>query len=443
MAAKELNTTILKNSSNLKAYYRLENGSLTTDSSSSGYTLTNYNTVADATGMFGGAGDFESGSSQYLSVADASCPDLEISGSQTWMCWVKPESVSANMHPMGKSPSNASNYRRLFVTSAGAAGFTITGLTTNTAVTTANGIITAGNWYHLCGVYDATAQKLSIYVNGAATTVTASGSAPDTNGDFSIGRLGTWTGGEYFDGLIDDAAIFSSALSPDSIKELYEGRTVGELWPQTGLVGLWHLSNEADFSGSGYHLTNNNTVTFPAGKFNGAGLFASASSKSLTIASASAPNTNFTGARTISCWVNHTSVTGTQMYVSKVDNSNVGYALYLTSSKPSFFVSGTGATNMLFSFSTTISTNTWYHIVGVFDTSTAMISVNGKIETYSFSNTPNNTAQPFAIGCSYQGAGNTATSFMNGYIDEAAVFSRALTATEIRKLYAWSMGKYQ
>ncbi len=40
MAAQELNLTVLKDNSALKAYYRFESGALTTDSSGNSHTLT-------------------------------------------------------------------------------------------------------------------------------------------------------------------------------------------------------------------------------------------------------------------------------------------------------------------------------------------------------------------------------------------------------------------
>lgn len=48
----------LKNSANLKAYYRFNTGALTTDSSLNAVTLTNANGVADGVGKFGGGADF-------------------------------------------------------------------------------------------------------------------------------------------------------------------------------------------------------------------------------------------------------------------------------------------------------------------------------------------------------------------------------------------------
>lgn len=78
--------------------------------------------------------------------------------------------------------------------------------------------------------------------------------------------VGIWGWG-VFDGIIDDLSLWDIILSPEDVKELYEGRSVGELWPNysANLQGLWHLSGTTDSSSNEYNLTNNNVVTFIPG----------------------------------------------------------------------------------------------------------------------------------------------------------------------------------
>ena len=215
--SQEINTNYLLNDANLQGYWRFEaDGS---DSSGNGYTLTGTNPDFVA-GKFGNGGDFESGSSEYLSIANASCPNLEISGSQTWSCWVKAESLTGNSRVMSKH-SGVSGDVLIYINNDYKLGMYIAGLSTNTVVTDPTPI-TTGVWYHVCCVYDSSATKLKIFVNGVKTEVTASGSVTDTNGDFAIGRNGG-TDERYWDGLIDDAAIWDRALSDAEVMAMYLG----------------------------------------------------------------------------------------------------------------------------------------------------------------------------------------------------------------------------
>jgi hypothetical protein len=193
-----------------------------TDLSSNGYHLTDNNTVLSSDdGLMGKARDFERDNSEYFTIADASCANLEIAGSQTWFAFIKAESLpAAEMAIMGKSPSNATPWAGLYVGSANTIGFNLDALTTNPAVTSDVKIET-GKWYFICGVYDSVLQKNKIWINGIKKEVAASGSHSDTNGDFSIGRLGVFSSNWFFDGLIQNAGVLSVALTDSQVKKLF------------------------------------------------------------------------------------------------------------------------------------------------------------------------------------------------------------------------------
>ena len=217
--AYEINDTYLASDSNLQGYWRLESDG--TDESDNSYTLTGTGSPTHSAGKFGNGADFEKDSSQDYTIANASCANLEISGSQTWSCWVKLESIGKHQTAIGKfDGTNA--YHRLHVNSNNTVTFRIAGLTTNEQVAS-TAVVTTGAWYHLCGVYDSSASKIKVFVNGAKTELVASGSATDTNGGFSVGNLGDQASGSLFDGIVDDAAIFNRALTDAEVQFLYYG----------------------------------------------------------------------------------------------------------------------------------------------------------------------------------------------------------------------------
>ena len=85
----------------------------------------------------------------------------------------------------------------------------------------ASGVITTG-WQHIAVVYDGTYGKL--YRNGELVANSNIGQfVLQTAYDLYVGCRPT-SGGSYFNGLIDEVAIYSNALSPKEIKEHYEAK---------------------------------------------------------------------------------------------------------------------------------------------------------------------------------------------------------------------------
>jgi hypothetical protein len=87
---KEIISNNLYSDANLQGYWRLESDG--EDLSSNGYDVAGA-VRGYVSGKFGNGADFELGNSDYLSIADTACADLEISGSQTWSAWIKLEST--------------------------------------------------------------------------------------------------------------------------------------------------------------------------------------------------------------------------------------------------------------------------------------------------------------------------------------------------------------
>jgi hypothetical protein len=78
-------------------------------------------------------------------------------------------------------------------------------------------------WYHVAGVYNASAQTLDIYVNGVLDNGTLRGIIPASQlnaaVNVNIGRRTSLYGGFYFNGVIDDLRIYNRALSQSEIQD--------------------------------------------------------------------------------------------------------------------------------------------------------------------------------------------------------------------------------
>jgi hypothetical protein len=75
-------------------------------------------------------------------------------------------------------------------------------------------------WYHISFTYDRNQMKL--YIDGV---LKASGDQTETpNTTANVLRIGTWVSQTvFFDGIIDEVAIFNVALTEDEIKRIIEG----------------------------------------------------------------------------------------------------------------------------------------------------------------------------------------------------------------------------
>ncbi len=116
--------------------------------------------------------------------------------------------------------------------------------------------LSTDQWYHVVGVYDGT--NIKIYVNGVerATSVFTSTPRGNTNPDIPLtfgaradGVSGYWN----YQGSIDEAAVYTTALSPERILAHYEaGIAAAPATPYQQLVqsdapaGYWRLSEAGD-----------------------------------------------------------------------------------------------------------------------------------------------------------------------------------------------------
>ena len=219
----EIFTLSLASDSNLQGYWRLENDY--TDSSVNGYTLTASGGPSFVAGNFGQAVDLEETSSQYASRAAASVPNLRITTSQTWGCWVKPESANASRNcAMGVLDAAAANtyvvLKHQGVVGGDAPTFEIFGLTP--ALVTADSALTIGTWQLLVGRYNSSDNTLAIFINTTKKSIAVTGSISfNGNEGFSIGAVGLFTA-QFADGIIDDAFIFNRALTDLEIESIFE-----------------------------------------------------------------------------------------------------------------------------------------------------------------------------------------------------------------------------
>ena len=199
----------------LAAYWSFDSSSNFNVPDVGGSTLTKGNGASwSASGKFGGALSLNGGSQ---SLYDTSSPSYLPVGnsSYTQSVWFKPDVVSGNGGLVGWGDyfsSRRVNALRLYQNSG---GFRHYWWGADLDCTGAQCPISTGTWYHVASTWDGTTRKL--FVNGVLKRSDTPGANNATAANFHIGKTCC---SEFFNGLIDDVAIYTRALSAGEVAEL-------------------------------------------------------------------------------------------------------------------------------------------------------------------------------------------------------------------------------
>ena len=146
----------------------------------------------------------------------------------------------------------------------------------------------------------------------------------------------------------------------------------------------------------------------------------------------------YSGEFTISAWAKANSRIG--LYDTIIGSGDLGIGLILNGdSKWAFF--GYLATGNPATSNSVVNFGSWYHLIGVYDSSGNMsLYVNGVLQDdgANSSSFPSNYYDSLDIG---MGSGGSTYPF-NGTIDDVMLFNRSLSANEIAALYANQTSKY-
>ena len=191
-------------------------------------------------------------------------------------------------------------------------------------------------------------------------------------------------------------------------------------------IATYMLNNNATDVSGNYNGTETN-ITYAQGKYGGAAVFNGSSSKIDLGGSIIS-----VGSFTVSLWLNANNVTtaGRAFHLGQGDNvSNISIFVASGNLTLRFLDSGSNLRDA----SITASTNTWYHAVITFDSSTNILkSYVNDTEELSV------TTSGFSTLGNYGLIGARAYNndqFFNGKIDQVRIYNTALSATDISNIY--------
>lgn len=202
-----------------------------------------------AAGKIGQALSFN-GSSNYVTIGDVL--DFNYNGQFSVSAWIKPNALPGNdsykciVSKMDNEAPLSGWYFGLW-NSLGQLGLYYDDNSGNQTMATTNEIINTGIWQHVVGVYNN--ETITIYLNGVpqsnSETATAATSSVNNNVPLCIGCDDNATD-EIFDGAIDEVRVYSRALSPAEIGDLYHMGQATLVAPKRQCFQTWF----DDFSGS-------------------------------------------------------------------------------------------------------------------------------------------------------------------------------------------------
>lgn len=340
-----------------------------------------------------------------------------------------------------------------------------------TYVTSATGIVTTGQWYHVVGVYSGVLD-LRIYVNGVEKSTIDSGftnfMAYAAGSRFRVGAGYDANGATtiYNTQIIDDLRLYNRALSQNEISRLYQkplnGVTINTS-PKTietdGLVGYWTFDGQ-DITGtstvldrSSSHATgtmvNMATSSRVMGK-HGQGIdFTTAGNVNITVQN-STP-LQIAQKLTISAWVKQTSRNANGALIVQKRNetqadTDYNYGLWLDSTGRLFFQSYNTGSYQNMTGTSAVPLNTWVFVTVTVDETAGTklrFYINGELDsTPAYIGTmPSGGSAPLQIG--NYGRHLDGSYQLNGTLDEVRIYNRVLSSDEIENLYNAGAGVKQ
>ena len=461
----EMNANWAPKWSNLIGYWKLNDAAGSTTAVDSSPVGTNTGTVSTGVtlgtaGKLLGSAAFAGGKISINTITSVPTDAMTISA------WVKMNSTA------GYSAVLVGTSFRFEIAGAG-----LNFSTTGGGGTTGN-YISAGTWTHVAISRAAGGNPTTYYINGIGVATAATGTLAAITG-LTIGTndRNALGGGDNMNGTADEVALWNTALTTADISTIYatqavkyagmytsrvfDGLSAGQSWTSlnwgttlpfgkplpdqaasesagaytsltnsslmTGIVSLWHLDEPAgttgansikDSSGQNHHLTPNNVTMGVNGKFN-KGVLASAGYLSTTF-----PQTN---TMSISVWA---SGDPNNHMLWSTSASTTGPDLFTSGNRISLNYNGDGTSNVYAggcTYPTNLADGQLHHYVTIFDkvANNSTLYIDGIFCGTAAYRTPTGTFL-LSVNSSY---------FWAGYIDEAAIWSRVLSATEIQQLY--------
>lgn len=402
---------------------------------------------------------FDAGASSVVNIPNS--PSLNITGTQASIgAWVKFSESLVNQENAGLVIAGKENW----ATSSGYILMFRTDQATNPLVFRIDGTICNGvanwapntffddlNWHYITGIYDGV--NTYVYADGILRASGACG-AGNINATTTSAIIGSAGSGSTLNGSIDEVMIWNRSLTASEISDLYSrGRANWQytseqnLTEQTteqfnysassGIVSCW-LDGVTDSCGGG-----NNGINYGSSNWTNTNRGTIGNKTLSTNGTATsyfdvphASNLNLTSSLSIGMWISPNSVSNYNTLLTKsTGTTTINYDLSLGSTGALRFAYN-NATNcgvttpVVVSSTATITPNNWNYVTVTLSGTALTFYINGiSAGTGTITNLCGSVTGNLTLGK------DRGTNYYNGYIDEVAIWNRALTPSEVQQIY--------
>ncbi|MFE0326897.1 glycerophosphodiester phosphodiesterase family protein [Streptomyces sp. Y2F8-2] len=336
------------------------------------------------------------GSSAYAATAG---PVVDTTKSFSVSAWVKLDDKNANHTFLSQAGSRASGFQLYYskwydrwVFNRHVKDTDDTGIVRSMSSSAAQ----VGVWTHLTGVYDASAKKIQLFVNGKPQTAATFTTPWRASGGLQIGRV-RYKGAfqEYFTGTVDDVRLVQSVATQTEVEAIGRG----------GLPArLQELASFRLDEGAGSARVSGGMGAGPVATVAGGGAQLGVAGKAGTglklngssaYAATAGPVVDTTKSFSVSAWVKLDDKNANHTFLSQAGSRASGFQLYYSKWYDRWVfnrhVKDTDDTGIVRSVSSTAAqVGVWTHLEGVYDASAKKIQlfVNGKPQAAASFTTP-------------------------------------------------------
>jgi hypothetical protein len=193
-------------------------GTTITDLSGNGSNGTISNATWTTVGKYSNALSFD-GNTSYVDLGNPAA--LQLTGSMTVSAWIFATGTPADDGQIIAKGGDFDGWQFKTSPDTGVRTFAC-GVSSGSAITQrySQTVVGLNTWYHVTGVYDASARTLDIYVNGVLDNGVLRGTIPAAQNNSPVNvYIGKRSGGSYlFQGTIDEVRVYNQALTQAQIQ---------------------------------------------------------------------------------------------------------------------------------------------------------------------------------------------------------------------------------
>jgi hypothetical protein len=432
-----VNNILPEKSSNLLGYWRFDGDFKDSSTNDSSATKIGNVLISSKSKMGTGALSLD-GNNEFLQIDENTSINL-INNEVTYSFWVKPNTDN-DFCILSKILEPGSGWQ--ICRSAGQNLYFY--LNNGVVIRSRSNPFPLKEWRHVAIVYSSSLKK--IYVNGLDMTESVSTQTfVENTVKLSIGAKAD--GNYSLVGLIDEVAIWDTALSHDEIISLYsiQNANYTELssqwtpkWDQ--IIGYWKMDgNWLDSSGKNQHVSAQGNANFTVNSKIGthSGIFSSSGDH----ASKSGVDLSNMTQGTMSIWVKSSTPSSTNSRFLEIGQTSNRVGLILDSSQITHLYIVKSTVCLDLTTSIVINDGGWHHLAATYSASGAQLYINGKQVATSPTNCSGNylpSSSKIMLG-QFVGGGNYE---WRGQLDDAAIWSTALTRHDIQLIYNRQKSKY-